>query len=233
MKKVDASYTKAAGPDGVRFKIVPATSPDAGFSILRLLLCAVPAWIVTALVSGVFGQIVFVALSGLGETVVTLLAYVMMVPMTALFFYSWYKSYRWFNAWYRRKQAEGRHAYEVELLVNASGVSVGDANKQFLRHDDIHRLVIKNAFDNSCDIPLTGYVAAGSPMAVGAMAAANAMTNTVAVIANNKRRAMARISYIVTIEAGGVAHPIAGGLTEVCANGVMTDIGRALRNEIA
>lgn len=233
MKKVDASYTKAAGPDGVRFRIVPATSPDAGFSILRLLLCAVPAWIVTALVSSLLGGVVFGAVGVLGESLGMLLGYVMVVPLAALFFYSWYKSYRWFNAWFLRKQAEGRHAYEVGLLVNASGVSVDGAKEQFLRREDIHRLVIKNAFDDSTEIPLTGYVAAGSPMAVGAMAAANAMTNTVAVIANNKRRAMARISYIVTIEAGGVAHRIAGGLTEVCAHGVMTDIDRALRNEIA
>lgn len=232
MNKVDASYTKTAGPDGVQFRIVPATSPDAGFSIARLLLCIVPAWIVTAIVSGLLGGPLLVAAHALGETFGLMLSYVMVVPLAALFFYSWYKSYRWFNAWFQRKQAEGRHAYEVELLVNASGVRVG-AKEQFLRREDIHRLVIKNAFDNSTEIPLTGYVAAGSPMAVGAMAAANAMTNTVAVIANNKRRAMARISYIVTIEAGGVAHRIAGGLTEVCANGVMTDIDRALRNEIA
>lgn len=232
MKKVDASYTKAAGPDGVRFRIVPATSPDAGFSIARLLLCIVPAWIVTGLVSGLLGNALWSVFAGLGETLGALLGYILMVPIVALFFYSWYKSYRWFNGWFLRKQTEGRHAYELELLVNASGVDVGGPNKLFLRHEDIHRLVIKNAFDDSTEIPLTGYVAAGSPMAVGTMAAANAVTNTIAVIANNKRRAMARISYIVTIEAGGVAHRIAGGLTEVCAHGVMTDIGRALRNEI-
>lgn len=51
-------------------------------------------------------------------------------------------------------------------------------------------------------------------------------------MANNKRRTMARISYFVTIEAGGVSHKIAGGLTDVCANGVMTDIGRALNSDI-
>lgn len=232
MKKVDASYTKAAGPDGVRFRIVPATSPDAGFSLLRLLVCAVPAWIVAAPVAGLLASVVMGVTGTLGETVGNLLRYATMPLVVVLFFYGWYKSYRWFNAWYQRKQAEGRHAYEVELLVNASGVGIAGATEQFLRREDIHRLVIKNAFDDSTEIPLTGYVAAGSPMAVGAMAAANAMTNTVAVIANNKRRAMARISYIVTIEAGGVAHRIAGGLTEVCAHGVMTDIDRALRNEI-
>ena len=106
MKKVDASYTKAAGPDGVRFRIVPATSPDAGFSILRLLLCAVPAWIVTALVSSLLGGVVFGAVGVLGESLGMLLGYVMVVPLAALFFYSWYKSYRWFNAWFLRKQAD-------------------------------------------------------------------------------------------------------------------------------
>jgi hypothetical protein len=232
MSKLEASYTKSIGPDGVRFKIVPGSSPDAGFSLARLLLCAVPAYIFAAIVAGLFGQVIFSVVGVFGETLGKLAAFLVMVAVAVAFFYGWFKCYRWFNAWYLRKQGAGRHAYDAELLVNAAGLTVL-GTKQFLRSDDIHRLVIKNAFDDSVEMPLSGYVAVGSPMAVGAAAAANAMTNTVAILANNKRRAMARISYFVTIEAGGVSHKIAGGLTEVCAHGVMTDIGRALRSEIA
>jgi len=232
MSKLEASYTKSLGPDGVRFKIVPASSPDAGFSLARLLLCAVPAYIFAAIVAGLFGQVIFSVVGVFGETLAKLAASLVMVAVAVAFFYGWFKCYRWFNAWYMRKQGEGRHACDAELLVNAAGLTVL-GTKQFLRSEDIHRLVIKNAFDDSVDMPLSGYVAVGSPMAVGAAAAANAMTNTVAILANNKRRAMARISYFVTIEAGGVSHKIAGGLTEVCANGVMTDIGRALKSQNA
>ncbi len=231
MANIEASYTKTSGPDGVKFKIVPASSPDAGFSLARLLLCAVPAYIFAAIFAGLFGQVIFSVVGLFGETMGKLAGFLIMVMVAMAFFYGWFKCYRWFNAWYLRKQGEGRHACEAELLVNGAGLTVL-GTRQFLRSEDIHRLVIKNAFDDSVELPLSGYVAVGSPMAVGA-AAANAMTNTVAILANNKRRAMARISYFVTIEAGGVSHKIAGGLTDVCANGVMTDIGRALRNEIA
>lgn len=232
MSKLEASYTKTVGPDGVRFKIVPASSPDAGFSLARLLLCAVPAYAFAAIVAGLSGQVIFSVLGLFGDTLGKLAGYLIMPAVALAFFYGWFKCYRWFNAWYQRKQGEGRHAYDTALLANTAGLTVLGTN-QFLRSEDIHRLVIKNAFDDSVELPLSGYVAVGSPMAVGAAAAANAMTNTVAILANNKRRAMARVSYFVTIEAGGVSHKIAGGLTEVCANGLMTDIGRALRNEIA
>lgn len=232
MSKREASYTKTIGPDGVRFKIVPASSPDAGFSLARLLLCAVPAYIFAAIVAGLFGQVVFGVIGLFGDTLGKLAGMLIMAAVAVAFFYGWFKCYRWFNAWYLRKQGEGRHAHDAELLVNTAGLTVL-GTKQFLRSEDIHRLVIKNPFDDSVEMPLSGYVAVGSPMAVGAAAAANAMTNTVAILANNKRRTMARISYVVTIEAGGVSHKIAGGLTEVCANGVMTDIGRALRKESA
>lgn len=232
MSKIEASYTRTAGADGVRFRIVPAASPDAGFSLARLLLCAVPAYAFAAIVAGLSGQVIFSVFGLFGESLGKLAAFVIMVTAAVAFFYGWFKCYRWFNRWYLRKQAEGRHAYDVELLVNAAGLRVLGTG-QFLRSEDIHRLVIKNAFDDAVEMPLSGYVAVGSPMAVGAAAAANAMTNTVAILANNKRRAMARISYFVTAEAGGVSHKIAGGLTDVCAHGVMTDIGRALRSEIA
>ena len=232
MSKIEASYTKTIGPDGIKFKILSASSPDAGFSLARLLLCAVPAYVFAAIVAGLFGQVVLSVIGLFGASLATLAGFIVMPAAAVAFFYGWYKCYRWFNRWYLRKQTEGRHAYDAELLVNAAGLTVL-GTKQFLRSEDIHRLVIKNAFDDSVEMPLSGYVAVGSPMAVGAAAAANAMTNTVAILANNKRRAMARISYFVAIEAGGVSHKIAGGLTEVCANGVMTDIGRALRNEIA
>lgn len=231
MAKIDASYTKTVGSDGVTFKIVPATSPDGGFSFARLFLAAFPAYAAVAVVGGVFGSIVFGLFTMFGETFAKLLGGLLTVVMAGLFFYAWFLCYRWLTRWLLRKGAETRHAYDTELLVNAAGITVA-GTKQFLRNEDIHRLVIKNAFDGALEIPLSGYVAAGSPMVVGAAAAANAMTNSVALLANHKRRVAAQVGYFITVEAGGVAHKIAGGLTEVCAHGVMTDIGRALRSEI-
>ena len=231
MAATEASYTRTVGPDGVTFKVVPASSPDARFSISRLLLAAVPAYIAAAMIGGLFGSVVLGVLSVFGEGALMVISGIVSLGMAAVFFYAWYLCYRWLTRWILRKQGESRHAYEVELLVNGSGITVL-GTKQFLRHEDIHRMVIKNAFDDTLEIPLSGYVAVGSPMVVGTAAAANAVTNSVAMLANHKRRIAAKISYFITAEAGGVSHKIAGGLSEVCAHGVMTDIGRALRNEI-
>lgn len=170
-------------------------------------------------------------LSALGIGLNGFLMTIYAMATAVAFFYGWYKSYKWFSSWFLRKQTEGRHAYDVELLVNSQGVTLA-GSKEFFRANDIHRLVIKNAFDNTYELPMTGYVAAGNAMTVGTVVAANAMSNAVVAVANHKRRAMAQISYFVTIEAGGVSHKIAGGLTDVCANGVTTDITRALRSEI-
>lgn len=230
MAKIDASYTKTAGPDGMRFHIVPASSPDAGFSLSRLLLCLIPAMVFSSIVSGVLAAVFGTLLGamGIGAT----LGLLIMIPTWAAFLFGWYTSYRWLGRWLLDKQAKSRHAYEVDLLVNAAGVTVSGTG-QFLRREDMHRFVIKNAFDDSYEVPLNGFVAVGSPMAVGVASAANAMTNSMAMLANHKRRMAARVGFIVTIEAGGVAHPIAGGLTEVCAHGVMTDIGRSLESRAA
>jgi hypothetical protein len=71
-------------------------------------------------------------------------------------------------------------------------------------------------------------VVAGNATMVGAATAANALTNTAILVANMKARALAQISYQVRAEAGGVSHILAGGLTEVCAYGLMRDIDAAL-----
>jgi hypothetical protein len=104
------------------------------------------------------------------------------------------------------------------------------ATNHFISRDDIHRLVLKNGFDGTVDIPMTNMAVAGNAVTVGTMVAGQAITNGFAAIANATKRAVAAVSYQVAVEAGGVSHLVAGGMNDVCAHGLMTEIERALNS---
>jgi hypothetical protein len=228
MAKVTASYSKSSVPDGVQFKVTPATSPDAGFSLARLILSGMAAFALTGLVSIVLTPVLF-AFHGVLDFIHLgfVAGFVAMALYAAIFLFVLVRGYKWFSGWVLRTDAKVRHAYDVDMLVNADGISVA-GTKQFLPRQDIHRLVLKNGIDTSIELPMTNMAVAGNALTVGTMVASNAINNGIAAIANAKRRAAAAVSYQVSVEAGGVSHTVAGGLTEVCAYGLMTDIDRAL-----
>lgn len=230
MTKIAASYSKSTGLDGVRLKVTPASSPQAGFSFARLILSGIIAYIGLAIIGlilspilmGIAGLFISIGIGGVASLLTVAVGGV-------LGLFLWYKSYKWLTAWFFRAQAKGRHAYDVELLVNASGIRNVETN-HFISRDDIHRLVLKNGFDGSVDIPMTNMVVAGNALTVGTMAAGHAITNGFAAVANAQKRAAAAVSYQVAVEAGGVSHLLAGGMNDVCAHGLMTEIDRALKS---
>lgn len=228
MAKVTASYSKSSVADGTQFKVTPASSPDAGFSFARLFLSSMATGVIAAVASVVLGPI-YLAFRGMLDFIgLGVVADVLgLAAYAVISIFILVKVYKWFSGWVLRTDAKVRHAYDVEMLVNSKGISVTGTN-QFLARQDIHRLVLKNGIDTSIELPMTNMAVAGSAVTVGAMAASNAITNGLAAIANAKRRAVAAVSYQVSVEAGGVSHTVAGGLTEVCAYGLMTDIDRAL-----
>lgn len=233
MAKIAASYTKSTGPDGVRLKVIPASSPQAGFSIARLILSGFLAYFALVIVGGILGSILSPILMGilgvLGSTGFKIAGLLTVAVGSVVGLFLWFKTYKWFTGWYFRTQAKTRHAYDVELLVNASGIK-NLATNHFISRDDIHRLVLKNGFDGSVDIPMTNMAVAGNALTVGTMAAGHAITNGFVAVANAQKRAVAEVSYQVAVEAGGVSHLVAGGMNDVCAHGLMTEIQRALNS---
>ena len=233
MAKIAASYSKSTGPDGVRLKVIPASSPQAGFSIARLILSGFLAYFALVIVGGILGSILSPILMGilgvLGSTGFEIAGLLTVAVGSVVGLFLWFKTYKWFTGWYFRTQAKTRHAYDVELLVNASGIK-NLATNHFISRDDIHRMVLKNGFDGSVDIPMTNMAVAGSALTVGTMAAGHAITNGFVAVANAKKRAVAAVSYQVAVEAGGVSHLVAGGMNDVCAHGLMTEIERALNS---
>lgn len=83
-----------------------------------------------------------------------------------------------------------------------------EMNGQKMSREDIHRLIVVNPFDNST-------VLIGRPsMSQSAGLQLREMTE--------------QISYGLNIEAGGRAYQLAGGMDNITANGLLTDVSRIL-----
>jgi len=215
MAQATSTYSKIVTPENTQFRVTPALSPTAGFSILRGIVCLIPAWIITKI--ALIPLYMLVGQEHLFSTTA--------VAIGTLFLC--YKFDTILKRWILKRENKVRCAYDIEINANNAGLNV-PSTKLTVRRPDMHRLVIKNTYDKHLEMPMSQVIAAGSPVMVGSAVAANAMTNTLAISYNNKIKALSEVSYLVTVEAGGVSHIIAGGLTEVCAYGLMTDIDHAL-----
>jgi hypothetical protein len=95
------------------------------------------------------------------------------------------------------------------ILVNAQGIQTEGIA---LRKEDIHYLRIRNKFGAGVEIVYDADRGLPTGTAIGL----------------GGRKALADVAYRVEVEAGGKAHVLAGGLDEVTARGIATEIGRAL-----
>lgn len=86
-------------------------------------------------------------------------------------------------------------------------------NGRTFKKDDIHRLIIKNGMTKS----EAAYAFASSGQAVGSFAAGLQYREKIAAVAN-----------ALNLEAGGNAYPLAGGMSETTAFGLLTDVNRVL-----
>ncbi|WP_153798451.1 hypothetical protein [Foetidibacter luteolus] len=86
-----------------------------------------------------------------------------------------------------------------------------EVNGQKLVRENIHRVIIKNAYDKTPRLHLTGQTV---PTGVG--------------IGHDIRNMLEQISYSVDVEAGGKATQLAGGMDDVTANGLLTEVNQIL-----
>ncbi|WP_113662753.1 hypothetical protein [Pedobacter nanyangensis] len=83
-----------------------------------------------------------------------------------------------------------------------------EMNGQKMNKEDIHRVIIRNTQDNSTIVLGPPSLSQSAGLQMGDMIKA--------------------ISYSLNIESGGRTYQIAGGLDEVTANGLLTDVSRIL-----
>ncbi|HEX5152610.1 MAG TPA: hypothetical protein VFW07_14265 [Parafilimonas sp.] len=96
------------------------------------------------------------------------------------------------------------HRSPSSFTVYSNSIEV---NGQKLLKENIHRVIIRNAYDKTPKIQLTGQTV---PTGVG--------------IGYDIRNMLEQISYSVDAEAGGKAIQLAGGMDEVTAFGLRTEI---------
>lgn len=99
------------------------------------------------------------------------------------------------------------HQNSSTFEVSANQIRV---NEQVFNKDDIHRLIIQNAYRNTPEILLTGDHSAGTGAGY------------------DIRKANERISFSLEVEMGGRAHQLAGGMDDTTAFGLLTDVCRIL-----
>lgn len=100
------------------------------------------------------------------------------------------------------------HRGPSSFFVSPGSIEV---NGQNIPSSAIHRVIIRNAYDKSPSLQLTGQTV---PTGVG--------------VGHDIRNMLEQISFSVDVEAGGKATQLAGGMDEVTANGLFTEISQIL-----
>lgn len=124
------------------------------------------------------------------------------------------KIHRWTNQWFSRSADKVRSPGGT-FVVSPSGIETS-AGK--IASEQLHRLIVRNGIPDSQEVAVANTGTFYSGMAAGA--------------ANDRaaNRAKASIvSYMLCAEAGGRSTTLGGGMTEVTAHGLMTDVSRILR----
>ena len=132
----------------------------------------------------------------------------------ALAFFGAPRIHRWTNQWFA-KNVDKVRSPGGDFVVSPAAI---EAKGAVITREALHRLVVRNGIP---DVQEYGVVQTGS---MHSAMAAGAQNDRLA----NRAKATT-VSYVLCAEAGGRAVVLGGGMTEVTANGLMTDVSRILR----
>ncbi len=127
------------------------------------------------------------------------------------------------GAWYVRKGVNKWFASRVDKLRSPGGSfvvspSTIETNGSTVTREQLHRLIVRNGVPDF----LGGAVAVKTGTMLSAMEAGAANDRAV-----NRAKAIL-VSYMLCAESGGRSYTLAGGMNEVTAHGLMTDVSRIL-----
>lgn len=126
---------------------------------------------------------------------------------------AWYVR-KWVNKWFAGKVDKLR-APGGTFVVSPGAIETAGAT---ITREQLHRLIVRNGVPEMQG----GAVAVDTGTIFTAMAAGAANDRAV-----NRTRAML-VSYMLCAESGGRSHTLAGGMNEVTAHGLLTDVSRIL-----
>ena len=121
---------------------------------------------------------------------------------------------------------------ETSFEVTPTGIAIYGGE---ITRGRIHRLILRNHVSGAEHIYVESTVFWGgnlaSNLALAAPALGASVRNVAGALARMHRSALARQSWRLDVDAQGQAYPLAGGLDETTAYGLMTDVQRALTGE--
>ena len=124
------------------------------------------------------------------------------------------KIHRWTNQWFSRN-ADKVRSPGGSFVVSPSSIETPAGS---IARDELHRLIVRNGVPDVQEASVANTGTFYSGMAAGA---ANDR-------AANRAKA-STVSYMLCAEAGGRSTTLGGGMTEVTAHGLLTDVSRILR----
>jgi hypothetical protein len=130
------------------------------------------------------------------------------------------KLHGWINAWFARN-VNKRRSPGGTFVVSALGLESNGGSA--IARDQIHRLIIRNGIPDASG----GSVVVDTGTMYSAMQAGAANDG-----ARNRAKAE-NISYMVCAEHGGRSTTLGGGMTEVTACGLLTDVSKILGMSVA
>lgn len=131
---------------------------------------------------------------------------------------AWYLR-KWINRWFASRIDKVRSP-GGNFVVSSTAIEASDGTT--ITAEQLHRLIVRNGIP---DIQ-GGAVAVNTGTFYSGMQAGAANDRAV-----NRARALA-VSYMVCAEHGGRSTTLAGGMSEVTANGLLTDVSRAMGRQL-
>jgi len=130
------------------------------------------------------------------------------------------KIHRWLNGWFASRIDKVRSPGGM-FVASASGVETSGGVT--IPRDQLHRLIIRNGVPDMSEAS----VVVNDGSVYGGMQAGAANDR-----AANRAKAL-RISYMLCAEHGGRSTTLGGGMTEVTAHGLLTDVSKVLGLQVS
>lgn len=141
-----------------------------------------------------------------------------------------------------RRRAKDRTKNEIErrqvtLHVTDTDLRIGDGgpNQVVIPYQGLHQLVVRNALDGqyqgSTSRSFSGVIGTGvvGGVAMASTAALGAAANIEANLKLMRMKKWATVSFQVVAEANGVPYTLAQGMTETGANGLVSELSKAIQ----
>lgn len=118
-----------------------------------------------------------------------------------------------FCLWYGWSRDQRPKPHRARRAIRVTSDTIESQGKTF-KKDDIHRLIIKNPYEN-VEVTVSGGIPTGAAVGLA------------------RRATIQRICHSLDLESGGKAHLLAGGMDETTAYGLLADVSKIIGLQVS